>query len=525
MTALLETKRLAWAITFALVTVMALLAYFSGKRYLASVRAVEHTMAVQTAIHGTLTLLVDAETGHRGYLLTSDERFLEPLYSAERGLRSDLGDLQKLTAGDAEQSQQLAAIGRLAAQKLAFIHSTNDLRRAGRFQDALTLVSSLRGKELMDQVRVRCREMLDHEQQRLIQRKSEAQQAERLAVMGVGLGTLLMVALAFVSLLTVNRDVEELKRTADELSKSEEHYRLLSEQSSDLVRLLSLTGRVSYVSPSVERILGYSVAEYLTQPTLSLMHPSEIEAAKSILSEVKSGKRSEGVSTYRLRHKNGEYRWFEVRWAALRSTSGEARELHTAARDVTERREAEQQLNSYAKQLRALSIRDELTGLYNRRGFREVAGQAHSRAVRDLRTAALIFLDLNGMKRINDDLGHDVGDQALVDTAAVLSSALRQADVLARLGGDEFVVFALDFGPFDLDPLRSRLRELADARVASHARPFRLSMSVGAAFVEPATPSTLDELLERADAAMYQQKNSRRAAGGVSVPPSATPRD
>ena len=174
----------------------------------------------------------------------------------------------------------------------------------------------------------------------------------------------------------------------------------------------------------------------------------------------------------------------------LRSTSGEPRELHTAARDVTERREAEQQLNSYAKQLRALSIRDELTGLYNRRGFHEVAAQAHSRAVRDLRPAALIFLDLNGMKRINDDLGHDVGDQALVDTADVLRSALREADVLARLGGDEFVVFALDFGPFDLDPLRSRLRELADARVATHARPFRLSMSVGAAFVEPATPST-----------------------------------
>ena len=279
MTALLETKRLAWAVTFALVTVMALLAYFAGKRYLAAVRAVEHTMAVQTAIHGTLTLLVDAETGHRGYLLTGDERFLEPLYSAERGLPSDIGDLQKLTAGDAEQGLQLTAIQRLAAQKLSFIHSTDDLRRAGRFEEALTLVSSLRGKELMDQVRVRCQEMLDHEQQLLVQRKSEAQQAERLAVMGVGIGTLLMVALAFISLLTVSRDVEELKRTADELSKSEEHYRLLTDQSSDLVRLLSLTGNVSYVSPSVERILGYSVAEYLTQPKLSLMHPSELEAA------------------------------------------------------------------------------------------------------------------------------------------------------------------------------------------------------------------------------------------------------
>jgi diguanylate cyclase (GGDEF)-like protein/PAS domain S-box-containing protein len=521
MATLLETKRLVWAVTFALVTVMALLAYFAGKRYLAAVRAVEHTMAVQTAIHATLTSLVDAETGHRGYLLTGDERFLEPLHSAERELPREFAQLQKLTAGDAEQGQRLTAMRRLSDQKLSFSHSTQDVRRAGRFEDAIMLVGSGRGKQLMDQIRAHCRGMLDHEEQRLVQRKSEAQQAERLAAMGVGIGTLLMVLLALVSLLTVNRDVEELRRTADELSKSEEHYRLLTEQSSDLVRLLSLDGRVSYVSPSVERILGYDAAEYLKLPPLSLMHPSEIEAAKGILNEVKNGTQSEGVSTYRLRHKNGEYRWFEVRWAALRSASGELRELHTAARDVTERREAEQQLNSYAKQLRALAIRDELTGLYNRRGFSEVAGQAHSRALRDSRPAALIFMDLNGMKRINDELGHDIGDQALVDTADVLTSGMREADVLARLGGDEFVVFALDFGASDLEPLRRRLRELADARVAAHARPFRLSMSVGVAFVDPAVRSTLEELLERADAAMYEQKNARRAAGSISIPPPA----
>jgi len=524
MTALLKTKRLAWAVTFALVTVMALLAYFAGKRYLAAVHAVEHTMAVQTAVYGTLTRLVDAETGHRGYLLTGDDRFLQPLRSAEHGLPRDLAELNELTTNDIEQERHLTQIRRLSDQKLSFIHTTDDLRRAGRFADALVLVSSLRGKDLMDQIRMHSQAMLDREEHRLVQRKSEAQQAEHLAVLGVGIGTLLMVALALLSLLTVNRDVEELKRTADELSKSEEHYRLLTEQSSDLVRLLGLDGKVSYVSPSVERILGYSPTEYLAEPSLSLMHPSELETAKSILNDVKSGKLFEGVSTYRLRHKNGEYRWFEVRWAALRSASGELRELHTAGRDVTERRETEQQLNSYAKQLRSLAIRDELTGLYNRRGFSEVAGQAHSRALRDSRPAALIFMDLNGMKRINDDLGHDVGDQALVDTAHVLTSGMREADVLARLGGDEFVVFALDFGASDLDPLRRRLRELADVRAADRARPFRLSISVGAAFVDPAAPSTLDELLERADAAMYEQKNARRAAG-ISIPPPAAPRD
>src|SRR3954470_22250295 len=123
MPALLKTKRLVWAVTFALVTVMGLLAYFAAKRYLAAVRAVEHTMAVQTAIHATLTRLVDAETGHRGYLLTGDERFLEPLQDAERELPHEFAQLQKLTAGDSEQERRLSTIRRVSDQKLSFSHS------------------------------------------------------------------------------------------------------------------------------------------------------------------------------------------------------------------------------------------------------------------------------------------------------------------------------------------------------------------------------------------------------------------
>jgi diguanylate cyclase (GGDEF)-like protein/PAS domain S-box-containing protein len=286
-----------------------------------------------------------------------------------------------------------------------------------------------------------------------------------------------------------------------------------------LVRLLTLDGRVTYTSPSVERILGYSVEEYLAAPAMSLLHPSELELVKKMLSDVKSGKLDGGLATYRLRHKNGEYRWFEVRWEVIRDAHGNARELHTAGRDVTERREAEQRLNSYAKQLRSLSIRDELTGLYNRRGFIEAAGQLHEQALRSDKTAALIFVDINGMKRINDELGHEAGDDALMDAADVLTASLRDVDVVGRLGGDEFVAFALDFTSARLDALRSRVRELADARVRDRGRPYRLSMSVGAAFVDLANPSTLDELLERADVSMYEQKKSRQAAGGVSVPP------
>jgi diguanylate cyclase (GGDEF)-like protein len=169
--------------------------------------------------------------------------------------------------------------------------------------------------------------------------------------------------------------------------------------------------------------------------------------------------------------------------------------------------------------LRSLSLRDELTGLYNRRGFLEIAGQAQAQAARDRRLAALIFVDLNGMKRINDELGHETGDDALKDAACVLKEALTRSDVVARLGGDEFVAFSLDFGSGKLEPLRRRLRALADEEVSRKQRPYRLSMSSGAAYTDPQNPESLAQLLERADAAMYEQKRARKAAGGVSMAP------
>jgi diguanylate cyclase (GGDEF)-like protein len=101
----------------------------------------------------------------------------------------------------------------------------------------------------------------------------------------------------------------------------------------------------------------------------------------------------------------------------------------------------------------------------------------------------------------------------------VLTEAFEVSDVLARLGGDEFVVFSVDFSMERLEALRGRLRALAERRTSRHGRAYRLSMSVGAALTTPGAPRSLNELLEGADAAMYEQKRARQAAGNVSIPP------
>ena len=521
MASLLKTKRVVWGLIFALVTAVAALSYSSGARYLAAARAVEQALVAQAGIDGTLSLLKDAEAGQRGFILTGDEQFLAPYDAARAELPQRLTALRRISGQDAHQIPRLRRLERLVGEKLAFTEDTIRLRREGDMTAAMALIRGGLGKQLMDAIRAECSAMGEREQEILQGRRQKAATAQSLATWGVGVGTALTILLSLLSLLTVHRDVQTLQQTAEELAASEEHFRLLTENSSDLVRLLDLEGKTVYVSPSVERLLGYGVEEFLALPAKELMHPDDKAAAVSILADVSAGLLAGGLSTYRLRNRSGEYRFFEVRWTVQKTASGAASSIHATGRDVTERIRAEQQLLAQAEQLRSLSLRDELTKLYNRRGFMEVASQAQNLAARDNRPTALVFIDLNGMKRINDELGHDAGDDALVDAAQVLGKALRESDVLARLGGDEFVAFALDFTALDLDGLRMRLRALADEEIKERARPYRLSMSVGAAFSAAGSRKPLSDLLEEADAAMYGQKRARQAAGNVSTPPPA----
>ncbi len=165
----------------------------------------------------------------------------------------------------------------------------------------------------------------------------------------------------------------------------------------------------------------------------------------------------------------------------------------------------------HAAAVEGLSLTDELTGLHNRRGFTALAAQALALATRQGKSAQLCFIDMDGLKRINDEFGHEAGDRALVELATVLKKTFRQSDVVARLGGDEFVVFAPEASEQTRPSIRSRL----NAQLATHnvkgEREFTLSASVGLTTYDPSNPQTLDALLARADALMYEDKRSRKA--------------
>ena len=167
-------------------------------------------------------------------------------------------------------------------------------------------------------------------------------------------------------------------------------------------------------------------------------------------------------------------------------------------------------INSLEKQLRDTSLTDELTGIHNRRGFYLLGEQALRDARRSANPATLLFFDVDGLKRANDTLGHDVGSQLLCDIATLLHANFRDSDIVGRLGGDEFAV--LTHGPQnDMSSALQRLKEATKTAKKAGNRPYTISFSVGKVMVEPQNSESLDELLARADAAMYRNKRERQA--------------
>ena len=159
--------------------------------------------------------------------------------------------------------------------------------------------------------------------------------------------------------------------------------------------------------------------------------------------------------------------------------------------------------------LETLSLKDDLTGLYNRRGFFLLAEQGLKAAQRMGKEMLLIFGDLDNLKGINDTFGHKEGDQALVDTSEILKETFRESDIIARIGGDEFVVLAMNSLEASAEKLINRFKQVLKDHHFKAERPHKISMSLGIACFDPLNPCSTDALLAQADKFMYENKQKR----------------
>jgi diguanylate cyclase (GGDEF)-like protein len=172
--------------------------------------------------------------------------------------------------------------------------------------------------------------------------------------------------------------------------------------------------------------------------------------------------------------------------------------------------------NDLENATRELSLRDELTGLYNRRGFYFLAEQAHRLAKRSGTPFFVLFVDLDNLKLINDALGHDVGSERLQQIASLLEQTFRESDIVGRLGGDEFVVAGRSEAGVPKAAVE-RLQRRADSLAADQPAPYALSFSIGCVVADNSNTETLDELVDRADALMYEAKRASKQPRGLSI--------
>ena len=163
-----------------------------------------------------------------------------------------------------------------------------------------------------------------------------------------------------------------------------------------------------------------------------------------------------------------------------------------------------------SEKLERLSVMDELTGLYNRRGFLTLARQQISLKERNNNDLLLVFFDIDGLKKINDTLGHSIGDYAIMSLANLLRKAFRSSDIIARIGGDEFVILAIECSIREYIEIKSRLDHSIEEFNASNDQPFQLSVSAGAAPCNPDTKFAIEQLMEEADAELYKDKKRKK---------------
>lgn len=187
----------------------------------------------------------------------------------------------------------------------------------------------------------------------------------------------------------------------------------------------------------------------------------------------------------------------------LLKTEDESRFLRRVIRCTLERQRAKLELMN-------LSYLDDLTGLYNRRGFFALADQQIKLASRTRKGFLLMMMDLDSFKQVNDVYGHLEGDQALRNSAEFLKKALRQTDIISRLGGDEFAAIAIEASRESSLIIYKRLGDIVHQEQEKLQKPYRLSMSVGIAYFYPEKPVSFQELFEDADAKLYRQKRTRQ---------------
>ncbi|NGZ74025.1 sensor domain-containing diguanylate cyclase [Saccharibacillus alkalitolerans] len=305
-------------------------------------------------------------------------------------------------------------------------------------------------------------------------------------------------------LIVVSRNITERIISEKALLDRELQYRLIANHMTDIVSMLKPDGEIVYVSPSLERVLGHSPERFYGIREFPITHPEDLDNLYSALQNASEHRRRTFRDDIRLLHRCGIYMWFEIAVSFVEQGEGQDDYLLVTARDISVKKD-------YELQLQSMAFRDSLTGISNRRHLMDRLEAELEKADSTGIPFALLYLDVDKFKEINDTLGHAAGDELLLHIAERIGKNLRESDLVARLGGDEFVVLLPETGCSEqIAAIADRICSVLGEPWHIGGHEFTTTSSLGIALY-PQHGRSSSELLHCADRALYAAKREGRA--------------
>ncbi len=304
----------------------------------------------------------------------------------------------------------------------------------------------------------------------------------------------------------LKRTIEELQRDKKNLLKSEEMYRLFVENSMDAIWRLDDQFRFVYISQATKEILGFQSEEIVGRHLFSILTPESIDIVKrgyaSRQLQLAQGQNWESsIYTVEAIHKDAHHIWVEVTVNPIFGANNRLLGFNGITRDISERRRSEAVIRQHA-------FRDPLTNLPNRRQFEDALERAVAQNKQTEKSFAVMFLDIDGLKKVNDQYGHVFGDALLKVMATRIRHAVRKIDFVARLAGDEFMAILPESGESStVGFIAARLIESCRKPIVIGKEKVSIGVSIGVSFF-PADADNVQTLMDHADRAMYEAKKA-----------------
>ncbi|HEY4083739.1 MAG TPA: diguanylate cyclase [Burkholderiaceae bacterium] len=447
---------------------------------------------VLPALNGLNISLLNAETGQRGYLLTGSRDYLQPYLTASAEAQHHLDGLQEMER-EGLLAFDFSRLHELVARKFVELKKTIELQDAGDHGAALDLVGQGQGKQIMDELRglidSQVARFRDERSRGAVALAQDARTTKNLMLAGVvSLSVLATAALAL------------LVHHARQVTAAYWRVRRIADQVPVLITQFDLERRIIFANEFACTTYGLSSVAMLGKRVEDIRGHDAATLMAQHMDAVLAGQDVEFDSHAIIK---GRSMHFRQRYVPDRHPAGTILGFVAVSTDVSSLKEAEERLET-------LTRTDVLTGLPNRREFQDRLKQAMARSERDRKPFALLFLDVDRFKDINDTMGHAVGDAVLIEFGRRLQTCIRATDTVARLAGDEFVaiVEALN-SEQDAVMVGEKILQAMQTPMAISGCTAQVGTSIGIAIREPGGP-TQDGLMEAADQALYKAKRSGR---------------